>query len=338
MTTPRLRNLLSPAACLLLALVFARAASARQPAKAAPLDPQAYAAQLTQCTAALSALRGNPAGIERFRRSLPAEWDVREENRTFRVSTGWLDSSLAQIETHPAAEAAKWREIRDRLDFLREQAASLASPATVPSSAMAARKLDAIFRQREFRGLAGPGPLALWWRRLVGWIDEAIAWLLAKLHLGALSGNLFAYGLIITAVIFLLLWGWRTLAGRMRETQTATDSGPRQADARKWTAEALAAAERGELREAIHCAYWASVARLEQQGAFSSNRSSTPREMLRSIAPESREQEPFRELTHSFELVWYGYRSPSPADWENTRMQMERIGCLGFSSPPTAGS
>jgi Domain of unknown function (DUF4129) len=283
-------------------------------------------------------LHRNPAGIPRFRQSLPAQWDVRAGDETFRVSTAWLDSALEQIAAHPAASAAEWRDIQTRLDFLRQQAEELESASNGPPSAEARQKLDAIFRRREFRGLAGPGPLELWWRRLVDRIDEAIAWLIARLHLGALSGNVAAYALIAVALVFLSLWGWRSLAARMRQAEMVEEINPPGGDGRVWASDALAAAQRGEFREAIRCGYWAAVARLEEQGVLSSNRSRTPREMLRLVANDAREQPPFRELTRSFELVWYGYRQPSPADWENTKIQLERIGCLGFSTPQTAGS
>jgi hypothetical protein len=338
MKTPRLHSLLAAAACLLAVLICARTAAARVSASAAPLDLPAFAAQLKHCASALGTLRHDSAGIPRFRRSLPVAWEVRAGGETFRVSTAWLDSALAQIQKKPAGARLEWRQIQDRLDFLRAQAEALERPAAGPSRAQARESLDAIFRQRQFRGLAGPGPLQLWWLRLLDRIDRGIDWLLARLHLSAVSGNLLAYGLIAIALLFLLFWGWRNIAGRKRRTEAQTSPVSGEAEARIWASEALAAADRGEFREAIHCAYWAAVARMEELGAIPANRSRTPREMLRSIASGSTASEPFRELTEKFELVWYGYRLPSPADWQNTRTQMERIGCLGFSTPQTAGS
>ncbi|HVB33806.1 MAG TPA: DUF4129 domain-containing protein [Patescibacteria group bacterium] len=339
MTTRRISRHL-PLTALLLSLAFVPGAWAQKPATPAPLDLDSYATQLSRCAAALGGLRRNPAGIARFRQSLPAQWTVRSGGETFRIPTAWLDSALAQIESRPGEETGKWREIEDRIAFLREQAAAMAAPAMTPPAAVAGEKLDAIFRRREFRGLAGPGPLELWWRRLVARVDRGIAWLLARLHLGALSGNVVAYSLIAVALVLLLLWGWRSLAGRMRQAQLemTVESGPGPAGGRTWAAEALAAAARGEFREAIRCAYWAAVARLEEQGAFPADRSRTPRELLRLLAPGAGERGPFRELTESFELAWYGYRSPSPADWEKTKLQLEKIGCLGISTPQTVSS
>ena len=341
MITSRLRGLWPRAACLLVvsigALAGARSASAQAPAKPAPLDLSAYVAELNHYAAALAALRRNPDGIPSFRQSLPAEWDVRAEGKTFRVSTAWLDSALGKIKAGSAASAAQWGEIERHLDFLRAQAEALQLPGATPSATQARNSLDAIFRRREFRGLAGPGPLALLWRRLVDWIDQGIDWVLARLNIGRLSGNIVAYSLIAIALLFLLYWGWRSIASRAREAEIPPAAGPQASDGKRWVAEALAAAERGEFREAIHCAYWAAVNRLEDEGSILPNRSRTPRELLRSIAAGSAVREPFHELTQRFELVWYGYRAPSPADWLNTKTQLERMGCLGSSTPQTAG-
>jgi hypothetical protein len=229
-------------------------------------------------------------------------------------------------------------DLQNHLALLRDQPQASAASNAPPPAALARQKLDAIFRQREFRGLAGPGPLELWWRRLVAWIDRGIAWILARLHLGFLSSNAVAYILIAIALIFLSFWGWRNLRERMRQAEHAAEDERPPIERKNWAADALAAAERGQFREAIRCAYWAAVARLEDARAIPPNRSRTPRELLHSLAPGSKERGPFRELTHSFELVWYGQRPPSPADWENMKIQLERIGCPDVSTAPTAGS
>lgn len=340
-TNWRLRGLWPMAAGILIilagVLTGVRPVLAQASAKTAPLDLSAYTAELKHYASVLAGLRQNPAGIPDFRKSLPAEWDVRAGGRIFRVSTAWLDSALGKIKTGSAAPAAQWGEIDRHLDFLRAQAEALQVPAATPSTTEARNNLDAIFQRREFRGMAGPGPFTRLWRRFVDWIGLGIDWVLARLHIGRLSGNLVAYGLIGIALLFLLYWGWRSIAGRSRESQIPPAEGRESSDRRKWAADALAAAERGEFREAIRCAYWAAVNRLEEQGSIPPNRSRTPRELLRSVAPGSAAREPFHELTQRFELVWYGYRPPSSADWQNTKTQLERMGCLGSSTPQTAG-
>jgi len=107
-------------------------------------------------------------------------------------------------------------------------------------------------------------------------------------------------------------------------------------DSREWARDALAAAERGDYREAVHCAYWAAIASLETRGVLKSDRARTPRESLRLLDPHPREQKLLREFTLLFELVWYGYRPASGKDWSNARSHLENMGCLTPSTVATA--
>lgn len=338
MTRPRLRIISPAAAGLLFTLIFVPGTAAPQPASAPELDLQGFEAQLDRCAASLLRLQQNPSEIGSFRHSLAAEWDVRAGQQTFRVSTAWLDAALASIAAKPKTAAATWPALENHLALLREQARAWAAATAPPPIALARQKLDAIFRQREFRGLAGPGPLDTWWHRIVASINRGIAWILAQLHLGFLSSNAVAYILIAIALIFLAYCGWLTLHHRMRQAERAAEDDRPRIERKNWAADALVAAERGQFRGAIRCAYWAAVIRLEDVKALPPDRSCTPRELLNSLAPGSGEREAFRELTHTFELVWYGQRPPSPADWEGMKFQLERIGCLGVSIAPTAGS
>jgi hypothetical protein len=43
-------------------------------------------------------------------------------------------------------------------------------------------------------------------------------------------------------------------------------------------------------------------------------------------------------VTHSFELIWYGYRPASQSDWAVAKEQLEKMGCLQASIAPTAQS
>ncbi len=328
MTTPRPRGILPFLLCLLAALAAApRARGSQQPPS--ELDLHGYAAALSRCAVEITSLRAHPGQIASYRKSLPPAWDVRAEGKSFEVSTAWLGAALGEIEAHPEKAAPTWRAIGQRLDFLRAQAEALEAPAATPAPGTARERLDTIFRRGEFRGMAGPGPLARWWHRVTGWIGEKIEWLLARLHLGAGTGNFVAYVLIGVALVLLALWLWRSLAGRTRQMELDLEPTEPVRDARRWLAEALAAAERGEYREAIHCGYWAAVAHLETLGAIPRDPSRTPRELLRLVEPGAGERGPFRELTARFERVWYGYRAPTADDWESMRAQLERMGCLG---------
>jgi membrane protein implicated in regulation of membrane protease activity len=342
MTTPRPQRFLAAALCILATLISALPAGAKaQAAKTqpAPLDLKSYAAQLGRVAEQIPRLRRDPAAIARFRQSLPAAWKVRAEGRDFEVSTEWLSAALAKIRKHPADAAAQWRAIHERLGFLQGQAEALESEANAPPTATRARpELEAIFRRSEFRGLEGPSALEMWWRKVTKWFGSLIAGLLGRLHLQAKMGNSVAYVLIVVALVLLGVGLWRNLAGRTRQLEMRIERPETVFDWRISVRDALAAAEQGRYREAIRGAYWAAVGRLEEMGAFPRDRSQTARELLRRLDSRPEQKALFRELATRFELVWYGYRAPSAADWESTKTQLERMGCLGVSTAGTGNS
>ena len=100
----------------------------------------------------------------------------------------------------------------------------------------------------------------------------------------------------------------------------------------------LAAAELGDYREAVHCAYWATIVHLEGLGLLKRDHARTPRESLRLLEPHPKERQLLGDFTHNFELIWYGYRPASPEDWTNARTHLEKMGCLTRSTPATANS
>jgi len=108
---------------------------------------------------------------------------------------------------------------------------------------------------------------------------------------------------------------------------------PAGEDSHHWLREARAAAARGDYRSAIHAGYWAAIASLEEAKLLAENRSRTPRESLGLIRRESEEYAPLFELTHRFELVWYGYRSADRSDWSDAVRHLEKLGCLRSSTP-----
>ncbi len=305
---------------------------------AGPLDLDSYAAELRRCADQISALRVQPSEIPRFRQGLPAYWEVRAGSGKFEVSTAWLGAALGEIETHPGQAPGLWQQIVARLDFQREQAEALAARSEGPPLAAARAQLNAIFRGAEFRGLAGPTPWQLWWQRIETWIGTRIERLLERLHLGAETSGYVAYGLIAVALVLLSVALWRSLGRRAREWGEEAPQPAPAADWRSWVREAFDAAERGEYRAAIHAAYWGAVARLENSGVIPGDRSRTPREIVRELDSQADLRGPFRDLASRFELAWYGYRPPQAADWQETKSQLERMGCLGVSTAETSNS
>ncbi len=102
--------------CLLLsvmALTGLQTARASRPGEAqqgtagsaAPIketDLRGYIAELDHVSTAVSGLAENPSRIAPLRDSLPEMWLVRAEGQTFSVSTEWLVSTLATMDSTPS--------------------------------------------------------------------------------------------------------------------------------------------------------------------------------------------------------------------------------------------
>lgn len=207
-----------------------------------------------------------------------------------------------------------------------------------PKAAEARAKLNEILNRAEFREGAGPSALDLWRARVNRWIFEHIVALLRRLHISEKTGNYFAWGVIFLALVVLFYAAYRWLSKAGGGAEFVAETEPAASDVRQWLAEALRAAERGDYREAIHCAYWSSVARLEDMRLLTRDRARTPRESLRLLEQHPREKGFLQTVTRSFELIWYGYRPASQSDWALTKEQLEKMGCLQGSIAPTVPS
>jgi hypothetical protein len=86
---------------------------------------------------------------------------------------------------------------------------------------------------------------------------------------------------------------------------------------------------------AIHCAYWAGIARLQDVGALAPDRAKTPREYLRALSksklvlpePLATRQQALSLLTLRLEKIWYGYHMATEADFRDSLNQLETLGC-----------
>ncbi|HEY6465386.1 MAG TPA: DUF4129 domain-containing protein, partial [Candidatus Acidoferrales bacterium] len=134
-------------------------------------------------------------------------------------------------------------------------------------------------------------------------------------------------------------WIYRTLSRRPNtDVGASTPAALETNDSREWVRDAVAAADSGDYREAVHCAYWAAVARLEELKFLRRDRSRTPRESLRLLSAHTDERTSLQKMTGHFELIWYGYRPASAADWSEAKLLLEKCGCLAASTAQTANS
>jgi hypothetical protein len=230
------------------------------------------------------------------------------------------------------------KQLQARLQAMRRHADDLAHPRGQPNREDSEQKLQKILERGEFQDATGPSSWDLLRARIARWILEHLFRIFRALHISEKTGNTLAWAVIILAVVclFYVIYGWLTKAST--NVPFRPEAEPMKSDARHWVQEAMAAAERGDFREAIHCAYWACVARLEDIRILPRDRTRTPRESLRLLEHHPREQGGLRAITGKFELIWYGYRPASETDWAGAREQLEKMGCLQDSTAPTVPS
>ena len=297
------------------------------------LTLEQYRAALDRCAGAIQ----QPAQIRQLQDSLPPVWIVRSGEKRLEVPTQPIRSQLQQLQLHSGSPEAA-REIRLLLNGMKEEADEMGRSQGSASPAKAQATLEEILRRKEFQGARGPSASEVLMSRISRWLAEKLGRLLSMLHLGARTGNFIVWSIIALAFLTLCYMVWKWILG-WQPAQVAQPSAPSvPSDARQWIQEAVAAAERGDHRAALHCAYWGAIARLEDLGRLSRDRARTPRESLRLLESQSGDHRLLHALTGIFERVWYGYRAASESDWAGAKELLEKIGCLGASTAPTANS
>ena len=282
----------------------------------------------------------NPAAIHKLRTELPSEWTIQAGGRESRVKTDWLAAALAEAERSPQTDDIAVQQAKQRLALLREAAEGFSKPP--PEVLQAGRpraQLDHILSAREFQGLHGPSWLDTLKARIYNWIAKQFRKIFGRVSLSPTAGNLIAWTLISLAALLLAYAAVKALLRTGPHSQIdlrgASTGGWGWRD---WLRTARAAAERGDHREAIHAAYWAGIARLEETHLLPEDRSRTPRESLRLVKRDNAVFLPLTRLTSRFELIWYGLHAATPADWADAVQQLEALGCLRPSTPAIAGS
>jgi len=316
---------------------FCQSASSLVPQQSFTL--QEYIAELDHCSAVLNASTGNSAAINDLRMTLPANWTVTAGEARYSVSTAWLTGPLSRIEKNPSANSKALAQIRQELRTYIEAAQTLETPTLPQNLAQSRARLNAILSATEFRGQAGPSWLDLLKARAWSWIVRQLERVFGRLGRSRTIGNIVAWTVIALACLLLLFWTVRFLmrAGS-RSEMDLSGATPVNRDWHRWLRDARAAAARGDYRAAIHAAYWAAIVRMEETRSLPEDRSRTPRESLRLIKKESADYAPLLQLTQRFELVWYGYRSATDADWSDAMQQLESLGCLRSSTAAISGS
>jgi hypothetical protein len=310
------------------------APQADSPAPIHEINLKQYEAELDRCSAVLKE-HGESAQLQS---SLPDSWLVRAGETTIEVSTKPITNKLREMQVHPGRTQKLTQELALRLTAMRRAAAETeaGSPVAGVGEKEERARLDKILSAGEFQDSKGPSAWELLLARVSQWLVRHLARLFAGLHIDAKTGNALAWTVMGLAVLALLYMVWKWLGGKSQPIEVEPEKVKLPSDARQWVQEALAAAERGDYREAVHCAYWAAVAKLEDLNVLARDRTRTPRESLRLLEVHPKEQALLGDMTGHFELIWYGYRPATASDWHGAKEQLEKMGCLKGSTAPTA--
>lgn len=333
--------------CLLLAAtVCARGrstTSAPPAANGATLDLSGYLAALDRCSAAAARLKEHPAEAVTLKQSLPASWSVTAEGERFDVSTGWLRQDLDAFPTEPSRIAERSRQILTRLQAMRASAATLVeaerSVDRTADPAAARQHLGTILKRREFARVETHSPFRIWRDRAVGWVEDKLSRLFARISIRSGLGSLVFWVLALGLGVAMIAWLIRSILQVVPRPARPLPAGAATPEGwRRWAAEAVDRARRNEFREAIGLAYRAALYRLEEAGLWQVDDARTPREYLRLLPENHGQYPPLAALTHRFERSWYGGRAASADDFQHTVAELKDLGCLLDWKPATASS
>jgi Domain of unknown function (DUF4129) len=327
-------------AVVLILLAFPHLLRAEAAPSPEPISLQDYVSEIQLSSVALGGSGSDRTELRRLERSLPKQWAVRAGSQIYIVDTEWLAADLAKGEVAlEKKDLAALEQIRQDLAAHGEAAEALARSEGARNLGNSKAKLNRILAAKEFQALHGPGWLQGLRARVYEWIGRQIQKLYSRFPRGHAIGNAIGWTVIALTALVLLLWLLRAAAedGARPQLDLRGASAEGQNSA-YWLRAARAAAAKLDYRSAIHAAYWAGIARLEEAKLLTQDRSRTPRESLRLIGRESAEYGPLAQLTRRFELVWYGYRSASSADWSDSIEQLERLGCPHSSTPAISAS
>lgn len=315
--------------------ICARAASASNQA----VTLQEYVSTLDRCSATLASSGNNSTAIRNLRMSLPDQWTVSAGNQSYTVSAEWLSAGLARVETAKHDPGLEVRLIQEQIAAHREAGQQLARAESSRNLDESKAQLNRILAAKEFQAIHGP----TWWDLMMGrvwdWIRRQFEKLSGRLSPTHSIGNVIAWTVIVIVGLLLLVWAVRATS-RMatRPEMDLRGANATGQDSAYWLRQAREAAARDDFRAAIHAAYWAAIARMEEAKLLTENRSRTPRESLRLVRRESAEYAPLLQLTRRFELIWYGYRAADSADWSDAVKELENLGCLRSSTPAISAS
>jgi uncharacterized protein DUF4129 len=282
-----------------------------------------YSTELDRLLVAAQQLDSSGSSIPPALKDLPSGWRVHTEQQDFEISAEGLRQDVRKFAQEGDFSAAN--TIRSRIKRLHDDLDGFeTSPQDVSSSR---EQLTAILARREFRDVRGPTFVDRIAQRFLAIILNLLRLLFRSAAIPTIS-KLLVYGLIGLAVLTLGYLVYRQIKSSSEQESVVPLEVPVSAKSWElWLAEARAAAERDNWREAVHLAYWAGISFLEHQGTWRPDRARTPREYLRLMSASSEHRATLAALTQIFELTWYAKRKTDAGTFAQTIQSLERLGC-----------
>jgi len=319
---------LPAAALVVLALAGLPCWGEDQPVPVPTVSLEGYQSTLRQWSSQVGQISSDSSVADKLRKSLPASIRVNTGTTEIESSTAWLDAALENIQkTKPEQRAALIKKILERLNAIEQAAQQSTEPSL--SGPQAQTKLKEILARGEFNSVRGPSAWDLLQARSMRWLFNILDKIFGRVAAPAQIGQLLVWILIALAAAMLAVWLKRKLKTAVQDVrrEPLRFAPPSSKSSRKWLAEAQAAALEGRWRDAIHLAYWAGIARLEENGAWVPDRARTPREYLRLLPDRNQHRPALAELTQKFEIIWYGDRQANSTDFQHVVAQLERMQC-----------
>ncbi len=310
-------------ACLLLPVLFWG-----RPVHAATVSVSEYRQQLRDLAQKVDSLKDHPERAGKIEVDLPDHVSVKVGAGEYSISYQSLKHELAGVTTADAQKKqALIQEIQDHLKYLADEAAAFEGQP--PDVDHAREQVKEILARREFSKVGGPSALDLLLAKVFHWLERVLTKLFSVRGTNFPVAQALIYLLITVAVVVLAIWTIRRLmrpAGIAPQREIIPFS-PSAKGWRAWLAEARALAQQQEWRESVHMAYWAGIAFLEERGSWKPDRARTPREYLRLLNARTAAYPALTALTRKFEVIWYGHREASHADFQDALGQLEKLGC-----------
>ncbi len=319
----------------MLALVFTLAAPLRAD-EAKTLSASAFASELAALQQLATACAGNALACDPSKMPPPQQVQMVAAGGSFGITWAWLGEALSSAKTSSAGDRAKaMGQVRAHLGELARQAgAGQALPVAGVGRARAAA--NTALARDEFRAAEGPGWLDRQLARVqdamlrlftgMGRLGQRAPWLAPLVEWGC-------FGLAAAGLLWFVRQSLRRQSLRISLSDAAPPLGHGDRNGADWAGQAERNAAAGKWREAVHCLYWAAINLLESRRAWRANPTRTPREYLRLLQPGSGAERALRELTRSFEHVWYGHTEASE---DGYRMARESFRALEAARPERA--